>query len=469
MRRKTSHVLTVLSVLSLCAIPWASGQVFGGGIVNVASFAPVGLPNAKIAQGSLFAVFGSGLSDPGVHIATTFPLPTEFGGVTAQATVGGVTTDCIILIATPGRLTLLLPSDTPEGEGTLTVRVGGQTYMETIEVCPRSFGIFTKNQAGTGTAIMQNFVDASNQPVNGFATSANPGQLGILWGTGAGPVQGDEAGGPLPGDLQGQMDIQIFVGGVRVTNIIYIGRSGCCAATDQVIFEMPAGVSGCALPVVVVLDGVPSNAATISVASEGNFCSDAHGFTLSEIQSLLEASGEVSIGIVGLKRLVISAPLKGFDPFELVTDSAFAEFWTIDSTFFDTQIPPVTALGLGSCSTYTFIGENTDLVDPFPVARHDAGNLRIMGPSGDRQIDRIGLGEYFALLNPFIPPSPFGQPYFVEGAIHTVTGSGGDQLGSFEEDIHVKEFLPTTIGPHPWTNRGAIAIIVVAQKLLDSL
>ena len=169
-----------------------------------------------------------------------------------------------------------------------------------------------------------------------------------------------------------------------------------------------------------------SGAATISVASEGNFCSDAHGFTLSEIQSLLEASGEVSIGIVGLKRLVISAPLKGFDPFELVTDSAFAEFWTIDSTFFDTQIPPVTALGLGSCSTYTFIGENTDLVDPFPVARHDAGNLRIMGPSGDRQIDRIGLGEYFALLNPFIPPSPFGQPYFVEGAIHTVTGSGGD-------------------------------------------
>ena len=75
-----------------------------------------------------------------------------------------------------------------------------------------------------------------------------------------------------------------------------------------------------------------------------------------------------------------------------------------------------------------------------------------MGPSGDRQIDRIGLGEYFALLNPFIPPSPFGQPYFVEGAIHTVTGSGGDQLGSFEEDIHVKEFLD-------WTNRDAINVV----------
>jgi uncharacterized protein (TIGR03437 family) len=257
----------------LCGL---SAQVSSGGIVNIASFAPVGLPNAGIARGSLFTVFGQNLAADGLAQAGEFPLPLTLGGVSIVAEVDGVRRDCPMIFTTPGQLAALLPSDLPAGDGELLVSFGGAVYSEPITVVDRSFGIFTQNQRGSGLSIFQNFVTQADQPVNGPLRPIAQGSIGTLWGVGLGPVSGNEAAGPLPGDLG--RDFEIYVGGALVSNILYAGRSGCCAGVDQIVFEIPVDAPhGCYVPVTVVLDGIPSNQGAISISS-GEACGDFDSF-----------------------------------------------------------------------------------------------------------------------------------------------------------------------------------------------
>ncbi|MEZ5362895.1 MAG: hypothetical protein R2748_11275 [Bryobacterales bacterium] len=287
----------LLLAVSLAAS--ATAQIAPSGIVNVASFAPQGLPNAKIARGSMFTVFGQNLAEPGLAQVSAFPLPESLGGASIEVEVSGVSRSCYPIFTTPGQVAALLPSDVPSGTGGLRIRFGGQTYSEPIDVVDRSFGIFTQNQQGNGLAVFQNFVSSANQPMNGPLSPIATGGVGTLWGVGLGPVDGDEASGPLPGDLG--RDLEVWVGGVRVTNILYAGRSGCCSGIDQIVFEVPPGAEGCYLPVVVVLDGIPSNQGLISVAG-GSACGDMDAFSEAEISSI-GADADFRFGRIDFSRI----------------------------------------------------------------------------------------------------------------------------------------------------------------------
>jgi len=147
----------------------------------------------------------------------------------------------------------------------------------------RNFGAFTAGSSGAGPAIATNYISEASQPLNTIFQPARPGQMVTLWGTGLGPVTGDESARALPGDLY--LSLQVMVGGVTDTPL-YQGRSGCCAGLDQIIFPVPAGVEGCYVPVVVragtlVREGQPPPAegavtatATISVSSSDGPCND---------------------------------------------------------------------------------------------------------------------------------------------------------------------------------------------------
>src|SRR3974390_2418979 len=50
------------------------------GVVNNASYAPRGLPNSSIAQGSIFAIFGSNLGPAALAQQPSYPLQTTLGG-----------------------------------------------------------------------------------------------------------------------------------------------------------------------------------------------------------------------------------------------------------------------------------------------------------------------------------------------------------------------------------------------------
>jgi uncharacterized protein (TIGR03437 family) len=52
---------------------------------------------------------------------------TQLGGTAVRATVNGVAKDLILIYTSAKQVAAILPSDTPEGTGTITVTYNGQT------------------------------------------------------------------------------------------------------------------------------------------------------------------------------------------------------------------------------------------------------------------------------------------------------------------------------------------------------
>ena len=96
----TMKVLTTALGAFLLAAGLAHAQpapVITGGPVNAASYVLAGLPNAGIAQGSMFILFGTNMGPGQQANAFTFPLPTTLAGTSIRVAVGSTTVDAIML------------------------------------------------------------------------------------------------------------------------------------------------------------------------------------------------------------------------------------------------------------------------------------------------------------------------------------------------------------------------------------
>lgn len=261
--------------------------------VNQASFETPASPAYAIAQGAMFAVFGSDMGPGDLAVATAFPLTTNLSGTSVQVTVGGRTVDCFLVFASAGQLAAILPSTTPLGEGAITVTYNGDTSApQPITVAANAVGMFTIPQNGQGPAVITD-VDFN---VNTYMSSFAPGDVAIAWVTGLGARTADDRA--VPEDLKERYQVEVGVGGVSA-RVLYAGPSGCCAAVDQIVFEIPGGGPGtaqsataadpsnkrmgCHVPVVVKAGGALSNFASMSVADDGPVCGDDHGFSSEEV------------------------------------------------------------------------------------------------------------------------------------------------------------------------------------------
>jgi uncharacterized protein (TIGR03437 family) len=432
--------------------------------VNAASYSLPGLPNSSIAQGSMFILFGSNLGRVSDLSTLRFPLPTSEGlqGTTIQVTVGSTTVNAIMVYTTPNQVAAILPSNTPVGTGRLTLTYNGQSASTDITVVRSSFGIFTVNQAGSGPSIVQNVLSGTDQPVNGVFRPARPGQTVILWGTGLGPVSGNEAGGPLPGDLKDTLGVEVYVGN-RPARLIYAGRSGCCAGIDQVVFEVPEGVQGCYVIVAVKVGGVVSNFTSMAVAAEGSVCSDAAGIASADLAAA--SSGSLRLGVVDLSRtqLRIAALGTSLESKADLATGLFGRFSTqqLAASRGITQLPSI-----GSCAVSTFRGLNPTPVDPVRPAPFDAGDsLTITGPLGNKSVPRAAPGVYSATvggasLDQLL--SGGGTPEYLVPGDYTVSsagGPGGDtSVGRFEARVTI----PPAVN---WTNADQVTAVNRSQDL----
>ncbi|MBV8818964.1 MAG: hypothetical protein JO022_11450, partial [Acidobacteriaceae bacterium] len=151
-----------------------------------------------IAPGSMFVIIGSNLSPSGVTYLG-FPLPTSASGVsvTFTASSGGAAINpyLVYLYNQNGvnQLAGILPSSAAPGSYNVTVTSGGATSAPSaISVAASHPRLFTQNSAGTGLAVVQNYISASEVDVNRFTTDtvngsyispAHPGQTLIAWVT----------------------------------------------------------------------------------------------------------------------------------------------------------------------------------------------------------------------------------------------------------------------------------------------
>jgi uncharacterized protein (TIGR03437 family) len=438
---------------------WGQPAVTRGGVVNAASYSLPGLPNSSIAQGSMFLVFGTGLGTASDPANLRFPLPASEGlqGTSIQVAAGSTTVNAIMVYTTPTQVAAILPSSTPVGAGRLTLTYNGQSSSTDISVVPSSFGIFTLNQAGSGPSILQNVVSGTDQPLNGIFRPARPGQTVILWGTGLGPVSGNEAAAPLPGDMKDRLGVEVFVGN-RPARVTYAGRSGCCAGLDQIVFEVPEGVEGCYVIVAVKIGSVVSNFTSMAVSS-GAACSDANGVANSDLAAAA-ASGSVRLGVIDLSRtqIRIASNILTLESKADVATAVFGRYSTqqLGSSRGVTQSP-----SLGSCAVSTFRGLNPTPVDPVRPAALDAGaSLSVAGPLGNKTIARTQApGVYSATLgggglDQLLSGTPL--PEYLAPGEYTISapgGTGGDSsVGAFTARV-------TLPAPVTWTNAAEITTI----------
>jgi uncharacterized protein (TIGR03437 family) len=421
-------------------------------------------------RGSVFAIFGTGLGPSTGKRVSAFPLETTFEGVSISVTQGRKIVAAIPLYVSATQINVVMPSDAPIGSDTIAVTYNGQTssapcacpdLTPTVQVVRAGFGIFAINQAGSGQGV---FTNANNQAIS-YTSSAAPGEILNIWGTGLGAIAGSDTEPPMAGNI-GSGSPTVYVGGVEVTSG-YHGRSPCCSGIDQIQFQVPPDITGCNIPVAVQIGNVVSNFVSIAIASsitsDGGACSDPTGISASNFASFA-AQGTVSAGYVSLSR-------DGAGGAADTVDYGYADFEKFQYANFSLTQLPLQILNAGACSVYTYNPVQTAYGPPFQVATPtinsvpgvalDAGPaITISGPNGEKQITPVtppypaSAGNYGAILG---GPSQWfvSAPYLSQGS-YTITGSGGKDVGPFTVSLQMP-------APLTWTNQGSVNNITRAN------
>jgi uncharacterized protein (TIGR03437 family) len=421
--------ITALVLVCAAVLPAAPSIT---GVTNAAATLPPGLPNSGVAQGAIFAVYGSGLGPSTLLKAPLFPLPTTqgLGGTTVTVTVGSVNVTCIMIYTFATQVAGVLPSATPVGTGTLTVHYQGASASIAIQVLTAGFGTAALNEGGTGPATV---TDNLYNPIT-MVNPAHPGDTLILWGTGLGAVTGDETEPPVEVDLG--TGVQVFIGNQPAT-VSYGGRSGD-PGLDQINFTVPMGISGgCKTSVAVLVKGVVGNVTTMPVAPEGqSTCGEAIGLTAANLQ-MAAATGSLTAANVSLYR---------FGSNDDTLESAFVNY-PLNSLIrsYGGGLGP----SIGSCTAFESLGTSV-IVDPIQPPRLESGpSLTITGPAGVKNVPATATGYYMSALG---AASSFIKP----GAWTASNGNGGGNVAAFNWNLTL---------PAPISITNLPAVIDRAQAL----
>lgn len=451
------NILIGLSLTAAAA--FAQPSIADGGILNIASYANAQLPNGGIAQGSMFAVFGTNMGPSSLVSVQALPLTAELSGTRIRVTSGGQTVDCLMIYTSAGQLAGILPSNTPvSNAATMQVTYNGAVSApRTFRIVARSLGIFALSQRGIGPSIIQN-ASQTGQPVNNFTRSARPGEVQILWGTGLGPVSGNEAAGALPGNQAG-LPVEVYVGGRRA-NVTYQGRSGCCAGIDQIVFTVPEGVTGCNVAVFVRTGDVTSNAGSMSIATNGGTCPEISSVNLNELP-VINGTTAIRTGSILLSRLRLNLSIPGVPlAINITTDIGFGSFELYDLTSYFGSSSSVQGAAPGNCQTFSTTSSNPTIPNGAVFTALDAGTpITVAGPRGSRPMNRDAMsrsysGTFTDSSNPLAP-----GPGFLDAGAYTITAPGAtgpNTVGSFTANLTIPADLN-------WTNQAQVNTINRSQ------
>ena len=440
-------LIATLSILLPAAFHAAAQPVIDpGGVVNAASYIRSGFPNSGIAQGSLFVVFGRGLGPLELRTFPGLPKPTSLAGTSIRVSTGGTNVDAFLYYTSSSQVAAILPSNTPLGAGTVTVTYNNEASPpESIQVVRSAPGIFTRNQAGFGQAILQNVLSPDVWPLNGVTGAARPLQTAVLWGTGLGPITTDDAGAPPVGNASAGVEVLV---GNRPVRPLYYGRSGGFPGIDQINFLVPAGVEGCRVPVAIRVDGVIGNYTTMAIAASGDTCSDPVSLPASDMERLRDKQ-EGNVAWILLNRL--SATL---GPASVRRDEGIAEIARGNPAAMlasGALIGQGSAPAMGTCMVYTLPEPGSHLVlepaqSDFRQPLYAGSALSVTGPQGLRYLLRGSDGKYQATLGGGTPPLP---EFLSPGSYSVHNGLGGAGLGPFQANL-------TLPPPLTWTNESQI-------------
>ena len=442
-------------------------------ITQVASAADY---STSIAEGSLFIVKGSNLGGASGLVSAGFPLPTSLGNVTITFTplLGGAGTPAYFVYtynqSGVNQLAAILPSSLAPGTYNVTVSNNGAVSAGfPATVVQRHVALFAQDTSGTGLAVVQNYVSATEYDVNRFTTGtisgvpispAHPGQALIAWGTGLGPITtGDNTGAPALDFNANGVSVQVVVGGTSITPA-YAGRAPGLASEDQIVFTLPSNIAtGCTVPLQISVNGTLSAATFITIAPSASATAcvspifsqsqlaafdngatqTTAGFSLIQIGETVTISGTTA----NVKSTEIAGGFTTYTGFQL---SAL----TASNPFIFTQ---------GSCTVIQATGSNGQLATGMGAAL-DAGVVTLNGPSGsnisNQQLSELDNAYFQVLGETGLPTSipGVGNGQLVAGQ-YTLAGAGGKDVGKFNATLTLGTPLTVTGGLPATVNRSA--------------
>ena len=423
------------------------------GTITTSSTTAAGLPNAGIAQGSIFIVYGASLGPNNIAVE---PVPFQdmnVGGTSMSVTAAnGQVINVPMYYASATQVAGLLPSNTPVGAGTLTVSNSGQaSNAQPITVVANNVGIFTVSQNGQGVGIVT-YADFS---LVSASKAANPGDVLTLWTTGLGPVSGNEVGGSQLGVNMPNIPLTVWLGGVSMT-ASYQGRSGCCVGEDQIVFTVPSSVpTGCAVPLFVQIGtgstSLISNNTVIAVATGSRSCTPTNPTFSSSVVQGITSGAPFPFGLINLARNISASSSNGL----IYEDDATAQFgtYTVAPAFQPFVISYFDTNPLGTCLVYNSLSGKSSAAQ-VSVAGIDAGTVVVNGPNeaavtlSERQNSGQAT-QYGAVLS--------SSGTYLSRGNYTITGGAG-------RDVNGKFSAAFSIGSIPaWSNPSVAASVTRAN------
>jgi uncharacterized protein (TIGR03437 family) len=195
----------------------------------------------EVAPGAFVAVYGSNLASAVMQSGQ--PYPTQLGDV--QVLVNG--TAAQVQYAAPTQINIIYPNLAP-GLAQLTVTNASGQQTVNVVLVPAVPSIFTFTGVAAGPAAAENAVTGAIINAN---TPLHAGDYVALFLTGLG---------------QAQSTTTVTVGGQSCAGqYFFAGPVASYEGLDQVNCEIPSGVTGAAVPVIVTTNGRASNTATLNI------------------------------------------------------------------------------------------------------------------------------------------------------------------------------------------------------------
>lgn len=462
--------MTGLRACFLLVLPMVAGYAKPAitDVFNAANRIPRALPGHGVAQGALFAIKGTDLG-PTELVKATFPLPTTdgLGGVTVTIQVGDSTVNGILVLASATEVDAILPSNTPLGEGTVTITFNGDSATGQIVVVASAFGLFSIDLfSGLQQTASFNVMGDGSTVANDILHAASPGQVVRLIGTGLGAIASDETS-PGATDVPTTPELKLFIG-AKQAELRSAARGDCCdglpeafplprglAAIDVLEFVIPDGVLGCHTSIALQDGKLVSNIAQIAIQDSGaSSCTDPNAVGGGETVTI---TGSGTVGNINMLQTATRATT-GPTTTEIGVEVGTAQFVRFDTGSSDPVTLQVAQWGYlannlnpGSCTQGLYRVKTQQTAPPPtpPVTNKpvllDAGDpINLKNATMTKALRRgRDLTYSGALASTFsIPGLPTtASAFMTPGEIKADNGAGGPDIPGFQVSLT----LPATL------------------------
>jgi uncharacterized protein (TIGR03437 family) len=437
--------LSIASIGVLAGRALAQPVIDNGGVVNASGY------QTTLAPDSVFVIFGSGMGPASLVNAPSPNYPSSLDGtsITFTPAAGGAAISAKMIYTVDTQVAGFLPSSVAPGTYKVTVTYSDQTSAaQSVTVAARSFGIATSNSAGTGGAqatigdvnngISLVRLTSGSVKFGGYTwtlSPAHPGDELVLWGTGGGADEANDAGG-TSGDQTKAGDFSVTVDGTRIVPL-YAGASSGYPGLWQINFVLPSTIAAdCFAYLQVSAGGQLSNGATIAIAAPGqSSCSSA--IPAATLATLDSGTGTVTMAGLNIGQVEPGAGSQATVG-GVINRYTVAEF-----------LIPYSGPKVGACNilqeTYPANGKEPSA----PDATLDAGVLTISGTGLPSQ-------PVTKIANP-LGPVYNSQVPVTDGGTYTLSGAGGTEVGPFKTSatfpasFSVDRSQPLTVN---WTGSG---------------